>query len=101
MHYLQLVDSIVLLFSSPLTIHKFHPYYHRLKAITSLEEAEAILALTYTDLYYLYEDSGRPSVVQYPSETTLYGKPPSTTSNLLAVFTTFDECQSTYPELFI
>lgn len=96
MHYLQLVDSIVLLFSSPLTIHKFHPYYHRLKATTSLEEAEAILALTYTDLYYLYEDSGRPSVVQYPSETTL-----STTSNLLAVFTTFDECQSTYPELFI
>lgn len=101
MHFLTLVDSIVLLFPSPLTIHKLHPYFHRLKATTSLEEAEAILALTYTDLFYLYSDLDRPCIVQYPSERTVYGKPPSTSSNLLAVFTTFDECQANFPELFI
>ncbi len=97
MHYVPLVDSIVLLFPSPLTIHKLHPYYHRLKATSSLEEAEAILALTYTDLYYLYANS---SIVVYPSGKLVYGQS-SSNSDLLAVFTSLDECFQTYPELFI
>lgn len=96
MHFIQLVDSLVLLFPQPLTIHHLHPYYHRLKASQSLAEAEAILAIPYTSLYYLHD---YPCIIEHPSGQLVYGKQES--GKLLAVFTSIQECYDTYPELFI
>lgn len=96
MHFIQLVDSLVLLFPQPLTIHHLHPYYHRLKASQSLAEAEAILAIPYTNLYYLHD---YPCIIEHPSGKLVYGKHES--GKLLAVFTSIQECYDTYPELFI
>ena len=96
MHFIQLVDSLVLLFPQPLTIHRLHPFYHQLRASQSLAEAESILARTYTNLYYLHD---YPCIVEHPSGKLIFGKQES--GNLLAVFTSIEECYSTYPELFI
>ena len=98
MHYIQLVDSIVLLFPQPKTIHKLHPFYHQLRATSSLDEAETILSREYTDLFYLYYDGKSTTIPVRMGDTN--ATPPNS-YELLAVFTSLDECYSTYPELFI
>ena len=78
MHYLRLVDSIVLLFPSPLTIHKLHPLFHPLLHSTSLSEAEAILSAPHpSEIHYLYSDgltgSGSPIASFYfPEQAAFY-----------------------------
>lgn len=101
MHFIQLVDSLVLLFPQPLTIHHLHPYYHRLKASSSLEEAETILAIPYDTLFYLYNHKGKPSIVDISQPVTTKPIHGTGEGTLLAVFTSIQECYDTYPELFI
>ena len=98
MHYIQLVDSIVLLFPQPKTIHKLHHLYHQLKATSNLDEAETILSREYTDLFYLYYDGKSTPVPIRMSDQSVNI---SNAYELIAVFTSLDECYSTYPELFI
>lgn len=74
MHYLQLVDSLVLLDSNPLTIHRLHPRYHQLRASTSLEEALTILASPITTTLYLLP-SGSLSADFDPSAIAAFESP--------------------------
>ena len=90
MHYIQLVDSIVILSTSPTTIHKLHPYYHKLKQSTSLQEAEAILSVPFTEVYYLL-----------PSGVLVTSLAPGEYTGPIAAFTSPQEARLTYPELFL
>lgn len=102
MHFVQLVDSIVLLYPTPKTIHKLHPYYHQLRKTSSLEEATSILSKEYDTIYYLYS---QPTgiLVKQPESTIVY--PVGTTyfdsTSHIATFTSIEEAIDTYPELFI
>lgn len=102
MHFVQLVDSIVLLYPTPRTIHKLHPYYHQLRKTSSLEEATIILSKEYDTVYYLYS---QPTgiLVKQPEGTIIH--PASATrfdaTSQVATFTSIEEAIDTYPELFI
>lgn len=102
MHFVQLVDSIVLLYPTPKTIHKLHPYYHQLRKTSSLEEATNILSKEYDTIYYLYSQPTGILVKQpegsivHPTNTTHFD-----TTSQVATFTSIEEAIDTYPELFI
>ena len=102
MHFVQLVDSIVLLYPTPRTIHKLHPYYHQLRKTSSLEEATIILSKEYDTVYYLYS---QPTgiLVKQPEGTIIH--PTNAThfdaTSQVATFTSIEEAIDTYPELFI
>lgn len=102
MHFVQLVDSIVLLYPTPKTIHKLHPYYHQLRKTSFLEEATNILSKEYDTIYYLYS---QPTgiLVKQPESTIVH--PTNTThfdiTSHIATFTSIEEAIDTYPELFI
>ena len=103
MHFVQLVDSIVLLYPTPKTIHKLHPYYHQLRKTSSLEEATNILSKEYDDtVYYLYSQPTGILVKQpegsiaYPTNATHFDA-----TSQVATFTSIEEAIDTYPELFI
>ena len=102
MHFVQLVDSIVLLYPTPKTIHKLHPYYHQLRKTSSLEEATIILSKEYDAIYYLYSQPTGILVKQpegtiaHPTGTTYFDS-----TSQVATFTSIEEAIDTYPELFI
>ena len=102
MHFVQLVDSIVLLYPTPKTIHKLHPYYHQLRKTSSLEEATSILSKEYDTIYYLYSQptgilvKQPESTVVHPAGTTYFDS-----TFHIATFTSIEEAIDTYPELFI
>ena len=102
MHFVQLVDSIVLLYPTPKTIHKLHPYYHQLRKTSSLEEATIILSKEYDTVYYLYS---QPTgiLVKQPEGSIVHST--NTThfdaTSQIATFTSIEEAIDTYPELFI
>ena len=102
MHFVQLVDSIVLLYPTPKTIHKLHPYYHQLRKTSSLEEATIILSKEYDAIYYLYSQPTGILVKQpegtitHPAGTTHFDS-----TSQVATFTSIEEAIDTYPELFI
>lgn len=102
MHFVQLVDSIVLLYPTPKTIHRLHPYYHQLRKTSSLEEATIILSKEYDTVYYLYS---QPTgiLVKHPKGSIAY--PVNAThfdaTSQVATFTSIEEAIDTYPELFI
>lgn len=102
MHFVQLVDSIVLLYPTPKTIHKLHPYYHQLRKTSSLEEVTNILSKEYDAIYYLYSKPTGILVKQpegsitHPTGTTHFDA-----TSQVATFTSIEEAIDTYPELFI
>lgn len=102
MHFVQLVDSIVLLYPTPKTIHKLHPYYHQLRKTSSLEEATIILSKEYDTIYYLYSQPTGILVKQpegsiaHPTGTRYFDS-----TSQVATFTSIEEAIDTYPELFI
>ena len=102
MHFVQLVDSIVLLYPTPRTIHKLHPYYHQLRKTSSLEEATIILSKEYDTVYYLYSQP-IGILVKQPEGTIIH--PTNAThfdaTSQVATFTSIEEAIDTYPELFI
>ncbi len=102
MHFVQLVDSIVLLYPTPRTIHKLHPYYHQLRKTSSLEEATIILSKEYDTIYYLYS---QPTGILVKQPEGTISHPTSATNfdstSQVATFTSIEEAIDTYPELFI
>lgn len=102
MHFVQLVDSIVLLYPTPRTIHKLHPYYHQLRKTSSLEEATIILSKEYDAIYYLYSQptgiliKQPEGTISYPTNATHFDA-----TSQVATFTSIEEAIDTYPELFI
>lgn len=91
MHLIPLNDSVVVLFESPLTIHKHHPFYHRILNSSSLEEVSQILETKYSRLYCLHFHDSKPLILPHADSGL----------GLVAVFITEEECYTTYPELFI
>ena len=91
MHLVPLTDSIVILFESPITIHKHHPFYHRILKSSSLEEVDQIFVTKYDRLYCLHYKDNKATILPHADPAL----------GLVAVFITEEECYTTYPELFI